>query len=390
MSTQVQFRRGTSADHAAFTGAQGEVTVNTTTGRLHVHDGITPGGQPTALIADLMVGLVRTDIAQGLSSAAQLQARANIGVVANTGTRNRHLNSAFQICQDRAFGSSIAISLSTYAFDGTVVLAGGGGVLTCAQIAKLTPGGSPFRFRAAVTTVDTSLTSTDNYGVEFPVEGINVSDFMFGTALARSFTWRAIVNFPAGTYGLSFRNNDVTRSYVTTFTISAGQAGVDTLITAVVPGDTEGTWVKDSSGTGISACIAFAISSPFQTSTTGMWQSGNFVATPAQTNGMSSPSNVFEVADIGMYAGTELPTWVMPSYLSDYFECLRLYETSFCIANSTEYLVYHYIVPKRSIPSISISGNTMPVTSGPTGQLGNFSIVFTGTTAFNSASSCRL
>jgi hypothetical protein len=48
MSTQVQFRRGTSAETAAFTGAAGEVTVNTTVNTCVVHDGVTVGGYSLA------------------------------------------------------------------------------------------------------------------------------------------------------------------------------------------------------------------------------------------------------------------------------------------------------------------------------------------------------
>lgn len=44
MATQVQLRRGTTAENNAFTGAVGEVTVDTTTNSLRVHDGSTAGG----------------------------------------------------------------------------------------------------------------------------------------------------------------------------------------------------------------------------------------------------------------------------------------------------------------------------------------------------------
>ena len=44
MAVQVQFRRGTKAQHDAFTGATGEVTVNTTDKTLVMHDGLTLGG----------------------------------------------------------------------------------------------------------------------------------------------------------------------------------------------------------------------------------------------------------------------------------------------------------------------------------------------------------
>ena len=44
MAYAVKYRRGTTAEHASFTGAAGEVTVNTTTNQLIVHDGVTVGG----------------------------------------------------------------------------------------------------------------------------------------------------------------------------------------------------------------------------------------------------------------------------------------------------------------------------------------------------------
>jgi hypothetical protein len=49
MATQVQFRRGTSAETAAFTGASGEVTVDTTKHTCVVHDAIQVGGYPLML-----------------------------------------------------------------------------------------------------------------------------------------------------------------------------------------------------------------------------------------------------------------------------------------------------------------------------------------------------
>src|SRR5512138_405692 len=44
MPRQVQMRRGTTAEHATFTGAAGEVTVDTSKRTLVVHDGATAGG----------------------------------------------------------------------------------------------------------------------------------------------------------------------------------------------------------------------------------------------------------------------------------------------------------------------------------------------------------
>ena len=44
MTKQVQRRRGTASQHTSFTGAEGELSVNTTNKSVHVHDGTTAGG----------------------------------------------------------------------------------------------------------------------------------------------------------------------------------------------------------------------------------------------------------------------------------------------------------------------------------------------------------
>lgn len=44
MSRQIQIRRGSATDHASFTGAIGEITMDTTNKTLRVHDGTTVGG----------------------------------------------------------------------------------------------------------------------------------------------------------------------------------------------------------------------------------------------------------------------------------------------------------------------------------------------------------
>lgn len=66
MPTVLQLRRGTTAEHSSFTGAEGEVTVNTTKDTLVVHDGSTAGGFEVAL-ADLSntSAIALTDISAG-------------------------------------------------------------------------------------------------------------------------------------------------------------------------------------------------------------------------------------------------------------------------------------------------------------------------------------
>ena len=46
MATQLKIRRGTTAEHASFTGAEGEITLDTTKDTLVAHDNYTAGGRP--------------------------------------------------------------------------------------------------------------------------------------------------------------------------------------------------------------------------------------------------------------------------------------------------------------------------------------------------------
>jgi hypothetical protein len=48
----VQLRRGTDTEHSSFTGAEGEVTVDTTNDTLRVHDGSTAGGVRLAKLSE--------------------------------------------------------------------------------------------------------------------------------------------------------------------------------------------------------------------------------------------------------------------------------------------------------------------------------------------------
>ena len=48
MTTQIKRRRGTTTEHSTFTGAEGEITIDTTKDTVVVHDGSTAGGHPLA------------------------------------------------------------------------------------------------------------------------------------------------------------------------------------------------------------------------------------------------------------------------------------------------------------------------------------------------------
>jgi hypothetical protein len=54
MAIQVKFRRGSSGQHSSFTGANGEITIDTTNKTIRVHDGVTVGGTRLAKLNEII------------------------------------------------------------------------------------------------------------------------------------------------------------------------------------------------------------------------------------------------------------------------------------------------------------------------------------------------
>jgi len=61
MTKQVQLRRGTTAEHATFTGAVGELTIDTSKDIAVVHDGVTTGGHELVGVAATGQTIVNKD-----------------------------------------------------------------------------------------------------------------------------------------------------------------------------------------------------------------------------------------------------------------------------------------------------------------------------------------
>jgi len=88
MAQQVQLRRGTTAEHTTFTGAVGEVTVDTDKDTVVIHDGSTAGGFP--LLKEASIGntvqaydadTAKLDVAQTFTAVQTLTDPAIIGTI---------------------------------------------------------------------------------------------------------------------------------------------------------------------------------------------------------------------------------------------------------------------------------------------------------------------
>jgi hypothetical protein len=129
MATQVQFRRGTTTQNNAFTGAVGELTVDTDVKTLRLHDGTTPGG----------IGIINTQSTQTLlqktlSTGSVWQ--GNAVALAYGGTGSALTASAGAV----AYSGASGLGLTAVGTSGQVLISGGTGSPVWVNTSTLTVG----------------------------------------------------------------------------------------------------------------------------------------------------------------------------------------------------------------------------------------------------------
>ena len=243
---------------------------------------------------------------------------------ANAGARNRIVNPSFAISQENVnTASGPAAALNYHPADQWWTLTTTSpGTLTVQRVQSVTPNGSPNRLRLTVGTAKAALAAGDYVQIVQQIEGNRTADLRFGTAFAHPVTLRFGWKSPAGTYSVGLTNSANNRNYLTNFTIAAGQANTDTEQVIVIPGDTTGTWLTD---TGIGLSLRFYIASGSTFLGVAGWQVTHVHVTSANTNGMATAGAVYEVFDVGLYAGSGAPSWEPNTYDFDLAECQRYF-----------------------------------------------------------------
>ena len=100
MALQLQLRKGTATEHNTFTGANGEVTVDTTNKTLRVHDGTTVGG---TRLATLTGGLVPATQLPSATTSTQGAVILN-NTLTSTSTTQALTAAQGKVLADQAFG----------------------------------------------------------------------------------------------------------------------------------------------------------------------------------------------------------------------------------------------------------------------------------------------
>jgi hypothetical protein len=304
-------------------------------------------------------GAVRYDIAQGLTPTQQATGRANIGVM----KKNYIINGAMQVSQE--WGSAAQTVNLRYPVDMFYQNYGHGGTQAAAQIADLTPAGSPNRLRIEVGTADASVAAGDYSLIVTAIEGTRAADLKAGTAGAKTITVQFGVRAPAGTYCLAVNGNvGGGRAYVSEYVISAGEANTDVVKSVTVSLYNSGTpWPVDNQ-TAIGVYWVLMCGTSFQAAANS-WVTGNVFASANQFNFMGTAGNRFELFDVSLTEGTVAPPFQVPDYPSELALCQRYWEKVPFTITASPYTYDNsvgYKMQKRAAPTLTFSGSLFGAT----------------------------
>jgi hypothetical protein len=282
--------------------------------------------------------------------------------------KNYIINGAMMVSQEN--GSTAGTTLGYFPVDQFQYTgAGSAAVVSTAQVASLTPAGSPTRIRLTVTSPDVTQDAGDFLTVVQAIEGFRFADLKSGTSGAKTITLQFGVKAPAGTYCVAVRNATFNRSYVAEYVIAAGEANTDVVKSVSLQFDTTGTWAKDNT-VGAYISWAFICGSTYRT-TAGAWTAGNLMGSANQFNFTGTNGNIFELFDVSLTEGSVAPPYQVPDYARELALCqryfVRLNNEPLGLANTAFSIgVIRYPVPMRGTPTFAIGAFT--VNSGSIGS----------------------
>lgn len=239
--------------------------------------------------------------------------------------RNRIINGAMMIDQRNAGASVNITGASAYPVDRWFAINSTDGTMTGQQSTVVPASGYKNSIVLTTGTADSSLAATQFAVVGQFIEGLNVSDFNWGSATASTVTLSFWVRSSlTGTFGGSIRNSAADRSYLFSYTIVSANTWEQKFIT--IPGDTTGTWLT-TNGIGIAVLFALGTGSTYS-GTANAWSAGNYIAPTGATSVIGTAGATFYLTGVQLEDGAVATPFERRMYGQELALCQRYYQQS--------------------------------------------------------------
>jgi hypothetical protein len=182
-----------------------------------------------------------------------------------------------------------------------------------------------------------SITTDDQFLFTQYIEGFNTSDLGWGTANAKTITLSFWVRSSlTGTFGGSLQNSAQNRAYPFSYTITSANTWELKAIT--IAGDTTGTWVGATNGTGISVIFSLATGSTYST-TAGAWVGTSYITSvTGATSVVGTNGATFYITGVQLEKGTQATSFEYRQYQQELALCQRYYYR--ISASGTSYSIF--------------------------------------------------
>jgi len=241
--------------------------------------------------------------------------------------KNRIINGAMTFDQRNA-GASVTPASGDYTLDRWQVSLSQSSKLTVQQNAgSVTPPTGFSNYLGVTSTSAYSITSTDLFLVNQPIEGFNIADLAFGTANAKTITVSFWVRSSlTGTFGGVINNHNGSRSYPFSYTISSANTWEQKSVT--ITGDTSGTWQTGNTGA-LVIRFGLGVGSTYS-GTAGAWSGSTFYSATGATSVVGTNGATWYITGVQLEVGTQATTFTTAggSYGAELALCQRYYQLS--------------------------------------------------------------
>lgn len=277
--------------------------------------------------------------------------------------RNRIINGDMRIDQRNA-GASVTPTNGQYTLDRWAFYVSQSSKLSTQQNAgSVTPPAGFTNYLGVTSSSAYSVVSGDFFLLSQAIEGFNVADLAWGTANARTVTLSFWVRSSlTGTFGGSIQNQNQSRSYPFTYTISAANTWEQKSIT--ITGDTSGTWLTNN-GNGLWLFIGLGNGTTYS-GTAGSWSGNNFTGATGATSVVGTNGATFYITGVQLEIGTTATPFERRLYSQELANCYRYYWQDPAVGLDTPYadttyntVVKQYFMPAnmRAMPTITQTGS---------------------------------